>query len=488
MRRSQPLDGLIKWARRDEWQEAFAEVTAEHLGELCEEAEITVDDLSEVIGEAAASAAWGSVFEDFISRDLDDAGRNVADDYLRRRGWKESAGTRDYIEALRYSEPGLYAVSDIIREEGLALRDLLRGGEPVRVKERAASRWLEEGDHIAARVVAVRGRPMLTSMVLRLEPDTSTELQEILSELIEQTRAELDAAIQGGQSPLNELDVDLETIDPVNVALAGAAPLITKYWLADLLGEVMDELPDLINAEGDPVMFMGASYPLAPGVDPAAARAALNAIPALDADQDDPNFWNWLADAAWVEAHPSVEEVAPPEGGEPAGEDAPPPIVTRLEDGTLVLGTVDLANGKVILVVNSLHRLERGRAMLEAALGSLVGEPVIEEQEPDGQMGMDDYFPIRGSVTPEEVEATHAALTAHYRQLIDRPIPVLGNVAPRRLVRTEEGRRKVGIWLDLLEQTHSGTSSTDANKGYDMGWLWDELGIAELRGRTERLK
>jgi hypothetical protein len=43
------------------------------------------------------STLWGCVFEDLVSAGR--AERNVADDYLKRRGWKESAGTRAYIEA-----------------------------------------------------------------------------------------------------------------------------------------------------------------------------------------------------------------------------------------------------------------------------------------------------------------------------------------------------------------------------------------------------
>jgi hypothetical protein len=44
----------------------------------------------------------GWVFEDLLSRTLED-GRNLANDYLKRRGWKETARTRAYIAALRDS-------------------------------------------------------------------------------------------------------------------------------------------------------------------------------------------------------------------------------------------------------------------------------------------------------------------------------------------------------------------------------------------------
>jgi hypothetical protein len=43
-------------------------------------------------------------FEDFLTREIVD-GRNVVDDYLKRRGWRESASTKAYMRALRDSVP-----------------------------------------------------------------------------------------------------------------------------------------------------------------------------------------------------------------------------------------------------------------------------------------------------------------------------------------------------------------------------------------------
>ena len=40
---------------------------------------------------------WGCAFENFVSSGSGE--RNVADEYLKRRGWKESAGARAYIRA-----------------------------------------------------------------------------------------------------------------------------------------------------------------------------------------------------------------------------------------------------------------------------------------------------------------------------------------------------------------------------------------------------
>src|SRR6266567_622945 len=90
------LRGLIKWLRRAEWQDAF-------------------DELLHLIGDEHLTSLWACVFEDFLARNLDD-GRNIVDDYLKRRGWKESASNKAYMAALRSSVMSLYEVSGIVRD------------------------------------------------------------------------------------------------------------------------------------------------------------------------------------------------------------------------------------------------------------------------------------------------------------------------------------------------------------------------------------
>ena len=60
-----------------------------------------------------------------LATDLPD-GRNIADDYLRRRGWKEGVSTREYIAGLRRSVISLYEVSGLVPGESMLLRDLVR--------------------------------------------------------------------------------------------------------------------------------------------------------------------------------------------------------------------------------------------------------------------------------------------------------------------------------------------------------------------------
>ena len=107
------LDGLMKWTRRQEWRDAFSEIIDRHLGPACSGAGVDPEELPDLIGDHWFMTLWGSAFEDFISSSLAD-GRNITNDYLKRRGWKESAPTRAYITALRSSVVSLYEVSGIV--------------------------------------------------------------------------------------------------------------------------------------------------------------------------------------------------------------------------------------------------------------------------------------------------------------------------------------------------------------------------------------
>ena len=137
MSTSQSIQGLIKWSQRGEWRDNFETALERHVGPACRSAGIGLDELAEIIGDHWMTTLWGCVFEDLVSAGR--AERNVADDYLKRRGWKESAGTRAYIEALRRSSTSLYEVSDIVGGVSFLARDLVRSGEPVRVFERSAT-------------------------------------------------------------------------------------------------------------------------------------------------------------------------------------------------------------------------------------------------------------------------------------------------------------------------------------------------------------
>jgi hypothetical protein len=67
----------------------------------------------------------------------------------------------------------LYEVSDVVRDASFLARDLLRGGEAVRVSERLATRSLKPWDRIAARVIRLGTKAEMAGGVLLFDYDTS---------------------------------------------------------------------------------------------------------------------------------------------------------------------------------------------------------------------------------------------------------------------------------------------------------------------------
>src|SRR6266436_514773 len=154
------LYGVMKWLRRDEWNEAFSDLLEKHLRPACSKWDVEIDELSSVIGDDWFMNLWGCAFEDFLTREFAD-NRNIVDDYLKRRGWKESATNKAYMAALRSSVMSLYEVSDIILGESFLARDLIRGGDPIRISEKSATRSLHSWDRIGARVLRLGSKAVM---------------------------------------------------------------------------------------------------------------------------------------------------------------------------------------------------------------------------------------------------------------------------------------------------------------------------------------
>jgi hypothetical protein len=85
-------------------------------------------------------------------------------------------------------------------------------------------------------------------------------------------------------------------------------------------------------------------------------------------------------------------------------------------------------------------------------------------------------------LTPAEERAiVQASLDRHYANLLDQPVPMLGNITPRRAAKSVNEREKLVTWLKRLENTTARHDSGSPIAGYDASWIWEELGVAALR-------
>lgn len=437
------LSGLMKWCEREEWREPLREMMALHLGEACAQAGIAIVDLPGVIGDDHLGVLWGCVFEDLLTRELED-GKNIVDDYVKRRGWNESVANKRYMASLRSSVLSLYEVSDIVRDEGFLARDLMRGGEPLRVTEKSATHSLRQWDRIAARIVKIGPAFEMSGGALPFHHNLSESLLEAVRQTAKTARVKLDTE-----------------------GLRTTAFVFTGMWLNDVLDRTLHpKLPELCNSDGDDIVWTTAHYRLVPTATAEAIRHALAAIPSLRPEGE--RFWNWV-------------EVKRRRGKKPPTDKQR--FTTELDNGSVILGTLELRGKTLTLEANSTRRAERGRALIEPALIGLVGHAVIESKTVAEMMASRSVIEperLSSRLTPEEEHAiVHASLERHYRALLDEKVPMLGNKTPRQAAKTAKGRQALIAWLKFLE---NGTAKDETGMaGYDLSWMWEELGIVELR-------
>ncbi|TIL67609.1 hypothetical protein [Mesorhizobium sp.] len=445
---SHDLNGLMKFLSRDEWRECFEEVFDEHFGPILGDGDMEFEELAEVLGDDRVMNLWGCAFEDFLTQDFEGEPSNIVDEYLKRRGWKENAQTWAYMGALRTSVMSLYEVSDVVPGQSFMARDLLRGGEPIAVKEGTATKTLKQWDKIAARIVPVLGKNILTGGVL---PFTREATQSLFDGLLD---------VFGKKRKLPAMrDEDLRAV----------AFMFTLVWVFDALDKALD-MPMLQNAEGDEFMFHDVRFPLASGVTQKDIAARLNGMAGMS--QKNAQFWNWLE-------HMPPGKDKPEEAGQLS-------LDIAMDNGWRLLGNVELKGGFLCLSANSAERAEKGTALIQRAVGDLVRTPLTEIRTIQQMMA---ERPAKEGRTPSSEmppelaeQVVHEYLDQHYRETLDQPVQMLGGKTPRQAVKTKTGRQKVAEWLKYLEnQTARQPDRAHPMAAYSFEWMWTELDVRDLR-------
>ncbi len=461
------LTGLMKFLSRDEWRQSFEEIRQAHLFVACRNAKVDVDELGDIFGTTTAMTLWGCVFEDFLARDLT-GGRNMVDDYLKRRSYKESPSAKAYMKAIRTSVMSLYEVSDIEPGRSFMARDLIRGGEPVYVTERKATTMMKPWDRIGARIVALGGSHNMCGGVLVYDFETADKVLAKFRWFESRVEKEMHAVANEVGSTL---DVGLFKNLTANAELLElAAPIFTRLWLADALGTALNPRPiEFTNSDGDPILLCSLRFQLARGGTPAAACAALTALPELHRESE--TFFNWVS-------HDEPMRTAT------ASEGHGITLMTTHSEGGTVLAAVEIKPDAVIVTTNSRQRAERAKSLIGEALGDRVmtatlDTETMEEHRTAAETPSAKPPPAQAIPPGVRLQVSHAFLDEHYRKTLDNPIAILGNRSPREAIMTAEGREQVINWLKLAEnKSRHGRESNDPIATYDFRWMWEELGLA----------
>jgi hypothetical protein len=351
------------------------------------------------------------------------AGGTVLDLMLRRQGTRLASGEREYLERMRGTHLRPYQVTEVKPDEGLRLIDLWTG-EQVWVRERVGTRQLVRWDLVAVRLMrGADGDFVIDGMPYLYSAGSKAALLRALR------RAHRDFTRAAPFADLTQF-----------FKRAGMA--FHHFWLETV---ALRPFPNLVTAEGDPLVFARATFDVR---DRDALRAALAGHPDLERADDDGEAYAWL-------------------------EDAP-----QFRRG---LGRFVLKGERLVFETQSKNRVERGRRFLESLAGDAVRFKLVKCE--DAERAMQRLGASRRRQQPEEevppevqAQVVGEFYEQHYRRWLDQPIPALGNRTPREAARLERVRPKLVDLLQEFENT-AARQRLAGEPAYDFGWMWAELGL-----------
>ncbi|MFC3061035.1 hypothetical protein [Paenirhodobacter populi] len=402
MKSGHDLEGLMRFLGRDDiWRERLQDVLDEHFGPAMEEFDVDFEELGDIVGDHWPMTLWGCAFEDLLSREYGQNHENIIDQYLKRRGWSEKALNRAYIEGLRHAVISLYEVVEVQPDDGLILRNLLSDEELINVREKSATRSLKKWDKIAVRVVPRRDHHVISGGLLPFSAAATEMLTDGIRQVLKLKKTQ---------------DICLD-----RVQLHRCAPLFVTAWLFMELDRAAasQELPEMTNSDGDPLVFHEVRFPFAQGVLQKDIAAWLGKVKGLEADGV--KTWHWLA--AKKRGAAATKRLS--------GE-AP------MFDEATVLGMLELKGKTLVLTVNSAARAERGIAMVTKATGGLLCPPftsitTVEQMMSEQNNDRDHPESASDDIPPKIVEQIiREQMDRHYRDTLDQSIPALGTRPPGR--------------------------------------------------------
>lgn len=163
---------------------------------------------------------------------------------------------------------------------------------------------------------------------------------------------------QARQSGISGQNGALEGWAGTDDELQRSAALVTSAWLFDVLSRALrTEPPKIFNSDGDEVVFHTVSFPMTAAATVAAITWKLQGIDQLR--QENRAFWNWV-----IHQSSKARNITDL-------QDSEQPVIrwnVTLEDGSIVLGNIEIKGRTIVLSTSSASRAERGSTMLSAAL------------------------------------------------------------------------------------------------------------------------
>jgi len=407
---------LMDWAERPEWVDEKNEIYDRNIVDAADFLDMEVDEILAMLDEhGLLHMLFGFSFEDLATYRFTSDGRNLIEDFLKRRGWREGVRGRRYLRQLGESVLSLYEVQSVVPGSHCDLVDLVRGGKSVRVYEKSGTSNMAPWDRIGTRILPGSGKYLFSGVILPYSHDSGEMLLSILLNTRDETRA------------------------------------FSQIWLSDVVTQLEAPMPELVNRDGDSFVFAETQFKF----DIKGRQKIISLLDdAEDWERPDEKDLNW----AWL-----------PEG-KTGSQTIHGFVEARANDLCLMTdsnsrsekGSAVLAELLGDLIGPPLTLLQSPEQMLEERREG--GSPPPPPSGPD--------------IDPQEMaQIMSAYFDQHYREALDDPIPALDGKTPRKCVKTKKGREQVTEWLKYLENQESHKANRDGGIAYDFGWMWDELGL-----------
>ncbi len=407
----------------------------------------TLQDVEEFLGSDAFGQIYPVMLEFFFTNIYGDGeGWNVIDSFLESpRGKKIPENDRAYLAALRPSVMSVYEVTDIEPGKGMMVKDMARGGAPVRIREKSLTRYVAQWECVGLRVMDMGGHFEIAGGCVRLERAIAEDLAPWLKMMRDMTVATL---------PLQDTSIPSDKISHyAEVMWASEIGMAWMDWLIESRGQ---EMPQLANSEGHIISPVAIRFSFTG--EKADIAKILNKH--SEFEQDAPDEWIWLE--------------------KPKGRKKAKKIPQTIR------GRIMLCDDAIELDVNSRERGDILEDMIGVLLGDLAGPPEREDiEELAGSIEAflasipdDSGDEVTEDLSKKEkADIIHAIKDAHYRQWIKGRIPALDNKTPRMALKTKKGKAELISLLKEIENNENHCSASQGVKPYDMRWVWDELGL-----------
>jgi len=404
----------------------------------------TIDDLENFFGTEVFWMIYPVMLEFFFTNAYGpECEWNIIDSFLASKKNGLTKTEKNYLTALRPSVMSLYEVTAIEPEKSLTVRDMIRGGEPVEVKEKSLTHYASKWECIGARILDMNGQLEFAGGCLRMERSIAENLAPWLKEMHDMTVKML--TMTDPEIPKEEISHYAEVLWASEIALA---------WIEWFEKSLNREPPVLYNQEGHELAPVKIRFPV---------TKDHHDIPEFfnkhsEFDEDGPGEWVWLKKKKGSKSK---------------------------KTSYMLLGEIILHKDHLDIFVNSRERADILEEMISGKLGPLLGKPKRTyspapaaspvsptSEDTEGEESME------GELSKEEAEDLLLELKDdHYHEWLSMRLPALEDKTPRMARRSKKGRAQLISLLKEMENRENRQAKAQGIKPYDMSWMWKELDL-----------